>query len=408
MDYDRLDDLAEHHTLIRAAMGLGDWQQGYHFDWTRIWRNVRTVRAETLVLINLRIVQLGHTLAPNAAQSARVDSFVMQTNIHHPSDLRQVTDGLRVVLRHATRLAEVIGNTALRQHAHLEKRARILALTASRAAASKHRDRDSRLAQAARELCDFADARCQQAMDLRDSFLNLREKLPSITQAQAGSEQERMMCFVGLLATCAQVARVRLVEGETVEFSERLCRVFEPHTEFIYRGKVRAAVEFGHRVLVTEDAAGFILSASAVVMPNGQQDRDAAVLLVKALCAQHPNLTRVSFDRGFHSPANQTELADILPDVCLPNSGGKALAAQTATASVSWTWQRRHHSGSEAAIGNLQDNRGCRRCLDKGKDGYDRFLQTAVLANNLITYGRLLWAQDDPHALPARTRRKSA
>ena len=183
MDYDRLDDLAEHHTLIRAAMGLGDWQQGYHFDWTRIWRNVRTVRAETLVLINLRIVQLGHTLAPNAAQSARVDSFVMQTNIHHPSDLRQVTDGLRVVLRHATRLAEVIGGTALRQHAHLEKRAKILALIASRAAASKHRDRDSRLAQAARELCDFADARCQQAMDLRDSFLNLREKLPSITQA---------------------------------------------------------------------------------------------------------------------------------------------------------------------------------------------------------------------------------
>ena len=143
-------------------MGLGDWQQGYYFDWTRIWRNVRTVRAETLALINQRVLQLGHTLAPNAALSARVDSFVMQTNMHHPSDLRQVADGLRVVLRHATRLAEVIGGTALRQHAHLEKRTKILALTASRAAASKHRDRVARLAQAARELCDFADARCQQ------------------------------------------------------------------------------------------------------------------------------------------------------------------------------------------------------------------------------------------------------
>ena len=32
LDYDRLEDLAEHHVLIRAAMGLGDWQAEYHFD----------------------------------------------------------------------------------------------------------------------------------------------------------------------------------------------------------------------------------------------------------------------------------------------------------------------------------------------------------------------------------------
>ena len=166
LDYDRLEDLAEHHTLIRAAMGLGDWQAEYHFDWTRIWRNVRKVRPETLVEISRRVVQLGHTLAPTAAESARVDSFVMQTNIHHPSDVRQVADGLRLVLRHAVRLAEAIGSTALRQHVHLEKRARALVLIASRASASKHRDRDQRLTVAARELCTFADERCQQALDL--------------------------------------------------------------------------------------------------------------------------------------------------------------------------------------------------------------------------------------------------
>ena len=88
--------------------------------------------------------------------------------------------------------------------------------------------------------------------------------------------------------------------------------------------------------------------------------------------------------------------------------GEKALEKQRATASVSWTWQLRNHPGIEAAIGNLQDNRGCRRCPDKGKDGYERFLQTTVLANNLITYGRLLWAANNPDALPARTRRQAA
>ena len=406
LDYDRLEDLAENHALIRAALGLGDWEQGHRFDWTRIWRNVRKVRAETVAEINRRVVQLGHTLTPTAAESARVDSFVMQTNVHHPSDIRQVADGLRLVLRHAVRLAKVIGSTALRQHVHLEKRSRSLVLTASRASASKRRDRDERLAAAVRDLCDFADERCQQAMDLSDRFLAKREKQDFFAQAQADGEHERMMYFVSGLATCVHVARLRLADGETVALSDRLFSLFEPHTELIYRGKARAAVEFGHRVLVTEDAAGFIIAAQ--VMPNGQQDRDTAVPLVEALRTQYANLKQVSFDRGFHSPANQKALAKILPDVCLPNSGDKALAKQVAEASVSWTWQRRHHSGIEAAIGNLQDNRGCRRCPDKGRDGYDRFLQTAVLANNLITYGRLLWAQDDPAALPARTRRKAA
>jgi len=125
--------------------------------------------------------------------------------------------------------------------------------------------------------------------------------------------------------------------------------------------------------------------------------------LVEGLKAAHPSLTRIFFDFGFHSPENARRIADLLPDACLPNSGEKALAAQAATASASWTWQRLHHSGIEAAIGLRQDNRDCRRCPDRGRDGYARFLQSAVLAGNLITLDRLCWAKD----VPARLRQKS-
>ena len=406
LDYDRLEDLAEHHALIRAALGLGDWQKEYHFDWTRIWRNVTKVRAETVAEINRRVVQLGHQVAPGAAASVRVDSFVMQTNVHHPSDIRQVADGLRLVLRHATRLASAIGSTLLRQHDHLEGTARKLVLKASKASASKHRDRAQRLAKAVGELCDFADARCDQVLTLSEQFRSCEQGLDVVAFIQARGEHELVMYYASALATCAHVARERLAEGRQVELSDRLYSIFEPHTELIHRGKARAQFEFGHRILVAEDSAGFIVAAK--VMDNGQQDRDTALPLVVGLMLRHPELERVSFDRGFHSPDNQTDVTTLLPDACLPNSGEKALAKQAATASVSWTWQRHHHSGIEAAIGNLQDNRGCRRCPDKGKHGYERFLQTTVLANNLVTLGRHLWAQDDPKALPARTRRKAS
>lgn len=406
LDYDRLEDLAENHRLVRAAMGIGEWQAKHVFDWTRIWRNVRMVSAESVAEINRRVVRLGHQVAPTASTSVRVDSFVMQTNVHHPSDIRQVSDGLRVVLRHATRLAEAIGSTLLRQHVHLERRARRLVLAASLATASRHRDREERLARAVDALCAFADERCLQAMALGERFRAVEKRLDIVAAIKAAGDHRLMMYYVTALATCTHVARERLVRGSQVALSDRLFSIFEPHTELIYRGKARAEVEFGHRVLVAEDASGFIIAAE--VMANGQQDRDAAVPLVERLKAEHAALARVSFDRGFHSPENARRLAEILPDACLPNSGDKALAAQMSTASASWTWQRRHHSGIEAAIGSLQDNRGCRRCPDKGRDGYTRFLQTTVLASNLVTLGHLLWARDDPQALPARSRRRAA
>jgi transposase, IS5 family len=406
LDYDRLEDLVENHRLVRAALGIGEWQEQHVFDWTRIWRNVRKVGPETVADINRRVVQLGHQITPTASARVRVDSFVMQTNVHHPSDIRQVADGLRVVLRHANRLAKAIGSTLLRQHAHLERRSRSLVLTASHASASKHRDREERLAQAVSALCNFADERCAQAMMLCDQFWAVEDRLDILVHVQAASDHQQLMYYLSALATCTHVARERLALGHQVELSDRLFSIFEPHTELIYRGKARAAVEFGHRVLVAEDAAGFIISAT--VMANGQQDRDAAIPLVERLKAAHPTLERISFDRGFHSPENARRIAELLPDACLPNSGERALAEQAASASASWTWQRRHHSGIEAAIGSLQDNRGCRRCPDKGRRGYERFLQTAVLANNLVTLGRLCWAQDNPEALPARTRRKVA
>jgi hypothetical protein len=270
------------------------------------------------------------------------------------------------VLRHATRLANALGSTLLRQHAHLEKQARHLVLAASRASASKRRDRAEHLARVVKELCDFADARCEQTMLLGTQSTKARATaetpVDEKTVVLAEGEHELLMYHACALATCAHIARERLAEGRPVELSDRLFSIFEPHTEPIYRGKARAQVESGHRILVAEDSAGFILCAK--VMPNGQQDRDAALPLVVTLLARHPNLQRISFDRGFHSPDNQRDIATLLPDACLPNSGDKALAKQEADASVSWLWQRRRHSGIEAAIGNLQDNRGCRRCPD--------------------------------------------
>lgn len=53
-------------------------------------------------------------------------------------------------------------------------------------------------------------------------------------------------------------ARRRVLDGEQVPTSDKIYSIFEPHTDLIKRGKVRAPVEFGHKVFLAESARGLI------------------------------------------------------------------------------------------------------------------------------------------------------
>src|SRR5207253_2939659 len=110
LDYDKLQDLAENHRRLRQIMGIGDWQaEEVDFDWRRIEDNVIKLRPETLEKLNELIVGAGHALEPKALDSVRGDTFVVETNIHYPTESSLIGDGLRKVVTLAARLAEEKG-----------------------------------------------------------------------------------------------------------------------------------------------------------------------------------------------------------------------------------------------------------------------------------------------------------
>ena len=78
-DYDQLQDLAENHRALRQVMGIGDWesaeQDEKRFDWRRIESNVNLLRPETIAKINRSIIEEGHRLEPQAAETVRGDSL---------------------------------------------------------------------------------------------------------------------------------------------------------------------------------------------------------------------------------------------------------------------------------------------------------------------------------------------
>ena len=131
-------------------------------------------------------------------------------------------------------------------------------------------------------------------------------------------------------------------------------------------------------------------------MDRDAQDVDVPVEQSRALQLRLNNrIEEISFDGGFHSPENQTELAKIVPLVCLPKKGKHQAAKQDASATDEFRRARRRHSGVEAAIGALQAGNGLKRCRDKTEIGFERYLALGVFGRNLHTLGKLLIARED-------------
>ena len=113
LDYDKLQDLAEQHRALRHILGIGDWCGEGDFSWRRIRDNVCLLQPATIEKISHLVVAEGHRWQPEAAQQVRADSFVMETNIHWPSESTLIRDGLRKLIPLCVSLARTLGHSGL-------------------------------------------------------------------------------------------------------------------------------------------------------------------------------------------------------------------------------------------------------------------------------------------------------
>ena len=163
-------------------------------------------------------------------------------------------------------------------------------------------------------------------------------------------------------------------------------------------------MQFGRLVLIYEDAAGFI--THTYLLSRQEQDKDVVVLQTRIVQDRLQGaIEEASFDRGFHTPDNQRELAEIVARPCLLKPGARQSAEQAQQATVSFRRARQRHAGVESAIGALQAGNGLERSRDRSEVGFERYVALAVLGRNLHTLGKLLIAQDASQCEAARSKR---
>jgi len=384
LDYDQLSDLASWHSQIRQMMGLGVYDQK-RYPKSTIHDNVSSLSAATIEKISDLIVDEGHRLRPKAIEKVRTDSYVLKKNIHYPTDANLLLDGIRKVIQLCAAMAQLVPLSGWRQHAHLIAKARRMKRAIEKAARSQTHGKEQRLQDGYRQLIDYGQMIVERALGSYAQVKALRPPRVVRLNEALGSE---LQYFLGATESMTDLASRRMLEGQTIPHAEKVFSLFEPDTELINRGKVPQPIEFGHRVLIVEDSAGFIVKAR--VMAPGQTDEKTPVTLMTELQNRFQGkIKAASFDKGFWSPSNLQDLSAIVPLAVLPKKGRRSGVDAAREGSKEFGRLRKWHAGVESAIHALQAGNGLSVCRDKGIEGYQRYLALGVLGRNLQRLGTI-------------------
>src|SRR4030088_393995 len=273
----------------------------------------------TLKAINELVVAAAVDLELEDGRQLRVDTTVLQSDIHHPTDNTLLWDVVRVITRLMARLAAAMERRRIKGFRDRTRSARRRMLEIQRMTT---RQRQERQTGTYRELIGIAEEVLQSArMVVRNTRkTHGRDMMADMEIAETRKEVEY---FCDLGSRVINQSRRRALDGEQVPTAEKIYSIFEPHTDLIKRGKVRTPIEFGHKVFLAESARGLITQYE--VLKGNPPDE---VHVVSSLQCHRQAFGRApelyGSDRGFFSEQNLASCKRAgVKLVCIPQRGGK-------------------------------------------------------------------------------------
>lgn len=349
----------------------------------------------TLEALNQSVVRAAVALGLEDGKKLRVDTTVVETDIHHPTDSTLLWDVVRVITRLVSRLSELVPIQGFSNRTRCARRRmqEIERMTA--------RQRHTQQVPKYRELIHVTRGVIQSARGVLEQTKDSRGIDFMTEMLVIGLRQEiRHYCELG--QHVLDQARRRVLEGEQVPNEQKIYSVFEPHTDLIKRGKVLKPVEFGHKVFLAESACGLITQYRVLDgNPPDQVHVRQSVERHKELFDRIPEI--YSSDRGFFSEENIKCCQEAgVSLACIPYAGARRSPEQTAhEKSPAFKKAQRFRAGIEGRISVLFRGRGMKRCLAQGRERFELLVGAAVLTNNLLIIARLLTEKHSHQRLAA-------
>ena len=382
ISYDYLHDQANNHHKMRHLMGIekGFGYDRVGFEYQNIYDNVSMLSDELVTEINKVILDFGYgevfKKKGTTALVLKSDSFVVESDVHFPTDYNLLWDCARKCLDTVSKfLKKHKGIEGWRKIGNWRYEMKGLMRELGKASSSGGQKKQEKVAAAAEKY--LVKAR------LLTSKLKREIPLLPIDDEMDLSLVIVLEDFMTLMEKHIDLVDRRILKGETIPHQEKLFSIFETYTEWIKKGKMRPQVELGKKLAITTDQFGLI--ADYQVMDE-EQDRDIVIELADRILPRH-KVASWSFDKGFWRKENKELLQLEVPRVVIPKLGKRNKNEEEEEHSKVFKRLKNKHSAIESNINELE-HRGLDRCPDRGYLHFKRYIGLGVSAYNLKKIGR--------------------
>jgi transposase, IS5 family len=351
-------------------------------------RLARQLRPEVIRQVHDRVVAIAQEENIVQGRKMRVDTTVVESNIHYPTDSSLLGDGVRVL----TRAMKKIDNIAAEAGAKLRNRSRsvkLRVLDIARAARSKVPQSQEKLKQAYGKLLDATSRVAGQAKRFSKEIAEgVKRSADILKQAALEGLRKEIDTMLPRVQQVIQQTKARIFDGNT-HAEGKIVSLFEPSTEVIRKGKAGKPNEFGKMVKLQEAENQIVTDFE--VYEQRPSDSD---LLIPSIESHQQKLGRtphlVAADAGFFSAKNEAAAKEKgVKRVCVPNRSTKSAERRREQKKRWFRNGQKWRSGCEGRISVIKRRHGLDRSRYKGDAGMKRWVGLGVIADNLINIGRM-------------------
>ena len=344
---------------------------------------------EVLKQIHERMVRIAQDNGVTTGRRMRVDTTVVESNIHHPTDSTLLGDGVRVLTRLMKKITNITGAVGAKLHDRTRS-VKLRLLDIGRVARSKGPVRQDRLTQHYRRLLDTTSRVVGQANRFSEEITRGVKRSKSLLKQLVLEGLRRQIDeMVPRVKQVMRQTRARIFRGNT-RSEGKLLSLFEPSTEVIRKGKAGKPNEFGKMVKLQEAENQIVIDYEVYARrPNDSDILIAAIETHQALLGRAPRL--VAADAAFYSNKNEAAAKSKgVKRVCIPNRSTKSAERKREQKKRWFRNGQKWRTGCEGRISVVKRRHGLDRCRYKGFVGMERWVGLGVIADNVVNIGRTM------------------
>jgi IS5 family transposase len=334
-------------------------------------RLARQLGSEAIEQLHRRTVAIALEQKVVSGRRMRVDTTVVETNIHYPTDSTLMGDGVRVLTRVMKRAAAAAGEAG-RQFRDRSRTVKRRILEIAYAARNKSEKGQEKMKAAYRKLLEATSRVVGQAK--------------KFSVAIAGKAKQQLDEMIPRVQQVMKQARARVLGGNT-RADNKILSMFEPDTEVIRKGKASKPTEFGKMVKIQEAENQIVIHCE--VFDQRPSDSDLLTPSIEkhqALLGRIPVLAAA--DAGFFSGANEAAAKQLgVKRVAVPSRSTKSEKRKQEQKKRWFKDAQKWRTGCEGRISVLKRRHGLNRSRYKGTQGMKRWVGLGVMADNLINIG---------------------